>query len=114
MESRKNMLIRSKEGFSLAGKSYPVRRLIVSWNQVDHGLAARHAADVLGDEPRAAFHGLFRPARDVRGHEHVGQLVERVPRRKCRLASGGIAIPHVERSARDRSAPKRLVERVLV
>src|SRR3977135_3406712 len=75
-------------------------------------LAARRARNVLGDHAGARLEHALRPARDVRCHDHIAQLME-WRGRGCRAPrAGGVVVPDIERGTGETSACQRIVERL--
>src|SRR5262249_23605659 len=86
-----------------------------SVHDVDAGLAARAAQDVAGDHLLAAANGAARPARHVRRHDEVRELVERQIRyRAVRVGWGRVAVPGVDHGARNAALLQGLEQRLLL
>ena len=71
---------------------------------VERRLAARRPLDVVGDQRCPRLEHALGPARDVRGHDHVAELVEGLRRRQGRPGRRGIAIPDIEGGAGELAA----------
>src|SRR6266446_2050518 len=74
----------------------------------------RDTPDIFGDQLGAGPQHAVRPAGNVRGHQHIRQLMEGACRGGCWTRLTGIAIPDIEHCAGYRTLRERLVERILV
>src|SRR5215469_15148927 len=86
-----------------------------SWlDQIERGLADSDAPKVPGNQLHAAIEHSLGPAGDVGGHQYIRQIMEWARGRMRWAGRAGIAIPDVERRARNRFGGESFVKRVLI
>src|SRR6516165_4694200 len=97
-----------------ASRLAPYRSSADRWDNIEWRFDARGPLDIFGDHLGARTEHSIRPAGDMRRHDHVAQIVERLGRRCYVSSARRIPVPDIERSAGQTTFCKCTIECSLV